>query len=132
MQATFYHITPQRNVPSILENGLIPSIGPRSLALGEETPASYHFSSPDDLIDGLQNWLLDEFDEDEPIALLAISVNPRENEFIQVHFEHQCRSVITPKYIEVISMDLDNESSTGLFEKLQARSSNKTLGSPSP
>ncbi len=133
MSNTFYHVTPQSNVSSILANGLMPAIGPRSQKLGEEVPASYHFSNPQDLMTGLENWLLDAFDDEEAIALLCITEDPKENEFIQVHFEHQCHSLISPKNIEVISLDLDNESALGLIEKVEARlATQKRIGTPSP
>lgn len=70
-----YHVTPTRNVFDILEQGLLPSIGPRSQELGEELPRIYVFTRLDALEDALSNWLGEAFDEDEPLSIPDLLVD---------------------------------------------------------
>ena len=57
MDSFNYHVTPARNLPSIQEKGLLPTIGERSLALGEGQEAVYLFPSREDVDNALSNWL---------------------------------------------------------------------------
>ena len=68
----FYHLTPRRNLEAILSQGLKPSIGERSKALGEAEARIYLFDSKESLEDALGNWLGEEFDEDEELVALSI------------------------------------------------------------
>lgn len=69
-----YHVTPADNMQSILSNGLVPSIGGRSMDLGETVPSIYLFSSEDALIDGLGNWL-GEYFEDVELAVFEVDTD---------------------------------------------------------
>lgn len=71
-----YHVTPTFNVPAILSEGLVPQIGERSAQVSETLPAIYCFAGLAELEDAVMNWMGDYFDEDEPLALLRVEVNP--------------------------------------------------------
>ena len=69
-----WHVTPTRNVFGILEEGLKPSVGERSQALGEDTPRVYVFTDPMALEDALSNWLGEAFDEEDALSILLLEV----------------------------------------------------------
>lgn len=69
----FFHVTPMENVQNIMEHGLVPQIGERSGAQGEETPAIYLFPTRDDMDNALSNWLGEWFEDAYgPAAELAV------------------------------------------------------------
>lgn len=74
----YFHVTPIQNVPSIMKNGLIPQIGERSGAQGEEIPAVYLFPTKDDMDNALSNWLGDWFEDtygpDVELAIIRVSL----------------------------------------------------------
>lgn len=70
-----FHVTPASNVPSIMQRGLIPQIGSRS-ALMEQESGIYLFKTEDAAADAVASWLGDEFEEDEPLALLEVNLPP--------------------------------------------------------
>jgi hypothetical protein len=72
--STAYHVTLTRNVARIMREGLHPRRGPRSRRLGESHRAVYLFKGREDAADGLVNWLGDELPEDEPVALIMVSL----------------------------------------------------------
>lgn len=72
----FFHVTPTKNLRKVKKNGLVPNIGDRSASIGEGTPMIYLFGSKDDAEDAVINWLGDEFDEDESLSLLAVTLPP--------------------------------------------------------
>lgn len=74
---TLYHVTPSDNVPSISKNGLVPQIGPRSRSLGESKLITYFFPDRDAAEQAVMNWLGEEFEEDEPLTLLEVLVEPQ-------------------------------------------------------
>lgn len=93
-----YHVTPSSNIESILASGLRPSLGNRSSKI-EDDPAIFLFKSKDDADDAVSNWLGDEFDEDEGLTLLQVTV-PRS--FIipsPAEYEVMVKDVITPDRI---------------------------------
>lgn len=59
----FFHVTPIENVQNIMERGLVPQIGERSCAHGEESPAIYLFPTMDDMVNALSNWLGEWFED---------------------------------------------------------------------
>jgi len=71
----FYHITPVRNLKSIMRNGLIPKIGPRSRKVGERYPMVHLFTSMDALEDALMNWMETEFTGKLAILQVKLSAN---------------------------------------------------------
>lgn len=97
-----YHVTPTRNVKSILAKGLVPSIGQRSAQLETESNL-FLFPTKDAAEDAVMNWLGDEFD-DEPLSLLAVSSNGLEGKFTPgAEYEFTVSSPIPPQNIKVIS-----------------------------
>jgi hypothetical protein len=103
---TLYHVTPTRNVKSILAKGLVPSIGARSSQLETESNL-FFFPSKDAAEDALMNWLGDEFPEDEPLALLAVSSNGLEGKFTQgAEYEYTVSSPVPPQNIKVVSTNI--------------------------
>jgi hypothetical protein len=101
-----YHVTPTRNVKSILARGLVPSIGARSSQL--ETDSNlYFFPNKDAAEDALMNWLGDEFPEDEPLALLAVSSRGLEGKFTPgAEYEYTVSSPVPPQNIKVVSTNI--------------------------
>jgi hypothetical protein len=100
----YYHVTLTSNLPSILEEGLKPGIGGRSEELGEEKPAIYLFGSVEDAKEAVSNWLGDEFEETESLALLEINL-PSSIQPVKQAFEFQVFEDISPEHIKVISKD---------------------------
>lgn len=64
-----FHVTRREDLPSILNSGLEPRIGPRSLKLGEPCAAVYLFPDLEAVENALMNWLGDAFDDIELIVL---------------------------------------------------------------
>lgn len=63
---TYYHVTDVRNLDSILQDGLVPQIGPLSKQLGdtgETAPAIFLFTSDEACRDAMSSWLGEAFDE---------------------------------------------------------------------
>lgn len=98
-----YHVTTFKNIDSILKQGLIPTIGERSQQIDEPVAAIYFFPTLDDVDTALLNWLGDEFDEDEELALLK--VNLRKGSYFQsVDWELISYERIPINQIEFIGM----------------------------
>ncbi len=70
-----YHVTLTKNVPSIMEHGLRPTVGDRSKKLNEH-PCVWLFPDQDSAADGVDQWFGDEVDDDDAIALLEIDLPP--------------------------------------------------------
>lgn len=83
----FFHVTPMENVQNIMERGLVPQIGERSGAQGEEAPAIYLFPTKDDVDNALSNWLGEWFEDaygpDVELAIIKVSL-PKD---IFVHYD---------------------------------------------
>lgn len=105
----FYHFTLARNVPRILESGLIPKLGSRSRKLKEARPAIYLFPTIQDAEDGFTQWFMDEFSERTKLALLKITVPHTIDLHSDVPFERHIYEPIPPFCITVQSMDVGNE-----------------------
>ena len=71
-QDFFWHVTTVDALPSILQDGLQPQIGPRSEELGESVAQVYMFGSREDMDNALSNWLGESL-EDEELAIIAIA-----------------------------------------------------------
>ena len=98
---TVYHVTHARNVPSIMANGLMPSVGDRTAA-AEDERAVYVFPSIEYAEDAIMNWLGDELDEDEPIAILSLTV-PRAWLIDQgVAYERTMHHTVPPEMIKIV------------------------------
>jgi len=82
-----FHVTLSSALPDILEEGLLPLIGPRAEQLGEVAPAVYCFGDREAVEDGLMGWMAESFEEEEILILeidaegLAIEKNPEDFEF---------------------------------------------------
>lgn len=96
-----YHVTEAENIPSIISDGLVPSIGARSKELGETREVIYFFPTEEDMNNALSNWLGEEF-EDVEIAILTV-----ESDSIvrgDAPYEHVSATVIVPECITVVSI----------------------------
>jgi hypothetical protein len=105
----YYHITPSKNVRKILKRGLLPSIGDRSKKIPEELPAIYLFNNLNDLEDAVMNWLADEFNEDEELTALIISIPENNSENIIIHHDGLSSVSYDPipaKYISVSDIEI--------------------------
>lgn len=83
-----YHVTPSHNLQSILEDGLTPLIGPRSMQLGEAQARVYLFRSLDDVETALMNWMADAFDENEELVVIEIDPDEHDSKHL-IDFENQ-------------------------------------------
>lgn len=72
LDPTYYHVTPADNLPSILEHGILPSIGIRSLSCNEMIHRVYCFPSKFSCENALENWLGDQFDDDDELVIIEI------------------------------------------------------------
>jgi hypothetical protein len=98
----YYHVTLKCNLQSILENGIIPAIGERSLEKGEKIPMVYLFPSQEHCEDALLGWLGDCF-EDQDDDLIIFAINPAGLLVVDSgHFELTCCSAIAPSSIHKI------------------------------
>ena len=94
-----WHVTPTRNVFGILEEGLKPSVGERSQALGENTPRVYVFTDPMALEDALSNWLGEAFDEEVALSILLLEVAAERVVVPQDLFEAYIMETVAPSCI---------------------------------
>jgi pyrimidine deaminase RibD-like protein len=102
-----YHVTPASNLDSIMKAGLRPQVGARSSQIPGEQSAIYCFPDKTSLEDAMMNWLGDEFDEDEELALLEIDTTNLTGEYTpNAEFEIRITSLIPPNRIKVLSSNL--------------------------
>jgi hypothetical protein len=118
-----YHVTPPANIPSILQNGLLPQLGQRSAIAGETVPAVFCFVGLDEVESALVNWLGDYFDEAEPLSLLRVELAPNALLGEGAEYEVVVRSPIPALAVEVLLQDVWNEA--GLTD-------NAVVSSPQP
>ena len=71
---TYYHVTTPEGLEGIKQRGLVPQVGDRSRALGEENPGVYLFPSRDDRDNALGNWLGDEFEDHDTLHSLEVDL----------------------------------------------------------
>lgn len=112
---TVYHVTPTRNLNSILEKGIEPRIGPRSRRLGEKIPGIYCFPTIDDIEDALDNWLFYEFSESTLFALIRIWIPGNVRSSQEVEWEIILHGAVPSSNIKVLSRDLGNEKCLDRF-----------------
>jgi len=102
-----YHVTPAVNLDNILMQGLIPQTGDRTRKIEGEKPAIYCFPDKVAMEDAMMNWLGDEFEEDEALALLEIYTTGLKGQVTEgAEYEVAITSKIPPQNIRVISKDL--------------------------
>jgi hypothetical protein len=103
-----FHLTSPELLPSILERGLEPGIGPRSTELGETVAGVYCFPDRSALEAALGSWLETVFDPEDPLACLVIderglSMNS------DADYEIRVVETIDPERIRVLTADIWNE-----------------------
>jgi hypothetical protein len=105
---TFYHVTLSENLGSIMEKGLVPTVGDRSKKLNEQA-CVFLFPDRDSAEDALSGWLGDQFDEDEDITFALLEVTlPPEIEVQKtegIDWEAYTTRVIPPECIRIVSRD---------------------------
>jgi hypothetical protein len=116
LPSSVYHVTPSENLDSIMSQGLIPQKGERSRKILDEKPAIYCFPDKNTMEDAVMNWLGDEFDEDEALALLEIDTTGLDGQVTDgAKYEIAITSSIPVENIRILSKDLAmplNESSS--------------------
>lgn len=70
-----YHVTPVENLDAILQTGLQPRIGERSVELGESVPRIYLFPDLESCDTALSSWLGDCFEDIPEDGLLVLQVD---------------------------------------------------------
>lgn len=103
-----YHVTPKRNIPKIMRDGLQPRRGARSRKAGETAPAIYVFPDWLSLEDGVTNWLGDEFDETAVLSVLELTVPTAWLTQDAVRWEATISYAVPPERIRVVVDDLDD------------------------
>lgn len=98
-----YHVSPRKNLAEILNGGLIPQLGSRSILAQEQKKRVYLFSSKIALEDGLGNWLGDMF-EDEELVILAINITGL-NTYSDVEYELISEEAIPARNIVAVLKD---------------------------
>ncbi len=102
-----YHVTPSKNLDEIMSKGLIPQTGDRARKIENEKPAIYCFPDKTSMEDAVMNWLGDEFDEDEQLALLEIYTTGLKGQVTDgAEYEVAITSAIPPQNIRILSRDL--------------------------
>lgn len=74
--ACYYHVTLLENLIPILDAGILPCIGERSRALGEDVPRVYLFTSLMACEEALMNWLGDAFDDVPGDDVVILEIDP--------------------------------------------------------
>ncbi len=74
MSQIFFHTTPTRNWQNIQNEGLVPTIGPRSKQLSTEKDGVFMFVNEEALDDALSNWLGDQFDCSEELVTMKVTL----------------------------------------------------------
>ena len=69
-----YHVTPAKNLPKILEQGLVPQVGPRAERMGEEMPGVFLFETPENLRDRMKRGFLRDFKKGTELSILEVSI----------------------------------------------------------
>jgi hypothetical protein len=72
----YYHVTPKHNLDSILQHGIVPSIGERSLEKGENVANIYLFPTKEHCEDALLGWLGECFEEQDDDFLVILAIEP--------------------------------------------------------
>lgn len=104
---TMYHITSQKNLPSILEHGLIPQYGFLSDMILEQRPGVYMFFEKEEVSYAMQHWFGEMIRYVYSLAELILLEIKVPNEFkIEERYgwEAISRHTIPAKYITVIDM----------------------------
>jgi hypothetical protein len=106
---TFFHVTPTDNVPNIKLHGLIPSKGERSEQAEEDREGIFLFANINDAIDAIYNWLGDEFDEEEQLSMLRITMTRSIVKGLNIHHDglsYVSYDIISPEYISIENIEI--------------------------
>lgn len=98
-----YHLTPARNLPSILRKGLRPRRGPRSRLAKEPGLAVYLFPDLEALETAATNWVAEVFPETTPLALLRITLPPSAVIDASVAWERSVTTPVPPEHVVVVT-----------------------------
>ena len=121
-QDIMYHVTPTKNLRSIMKNGLRPQIGDRSAKLHGEENGIFLFPTLDDVEDAVSNWLGDEFDEDEDLTLLAIDVSGLPLVDSNAGYEKIAKTAISPDRISVSNeLMLEDSGQDDIADKIKSQ-----------
>jgi len=102
-----YHVTLADNLGSIMSRGLIPQIGDRARKIEGEKPAVYCFPDKVSMEDAVMNWLGDEYDEDDQLALLEIDTTGLKGQVTDgAQYEVAITDSIPVDNIRILSRDL--------------------------
>ena len=99
----YCHVTPQANLCRISVHGLVPQCGRRSADRGDAA-AVYLFRSAEAMQDALMNWFGDLFDEESPLAILAVRLPPHWplHETPHAPWEVSSRTPIPPRFLQYL------------------------------
>jgi len=98
-KAYYYHITPTKNVKSIMRNGLQPSI-PKDM---NDVEGVYLFVSVEAAEEALMNWLGDRFDEDEDLTMLKVdSSGVTSTSQKNAEYEIIANNKIEPQFVSIV------------------------------
>lgn len=129
MDSTFFHVTPAVNLPSILANGLIPAIGPRSQEYGETQERTYFFAYPDMVHDALTNWLGDALEDVGDMVIVAVDLSDMHVAW-DVPFEGNVdKPVPAPRILQVLDEEMKPIRDVAAFAE-QCRSSESVGPAP--
>ena len=98
-----FHVTPTSNIYRILRDGLKPRTGERAGVM-EQEDGIYLFKTREDADDAVTNWLGDEFEDRERLALLEVTIPPDAKVIPSTaDYEIVVGTPIPSKFIKVIS-----------------------------
>lgn len=99
----YYHVTPYQNIDSIMQNGIIPQIGPLSKKLREPHPAVFLFNDIISAEEAIMNWYGNEFSEDTKFAMIHINLPINQHTNLtydgRVGYECQYHGIIDSRWI---------------------------------
>ena len=98
-----YHVAPVAKLKTIMKRGLVPAIGDRSQSFGEDRAGTYLFPSKTHVEDAMMGWLGEEFDEEEPLALLEVTLPEGHPVVDDGGFELVSLATIHPRQIRFLS-----------------------------
>lgn len=71
---TLFHVTDESGIGQIVQEGLKPQIGPRSVRLGERKAAIYFFKNREFVDDAVSGWLGDAFEPGTKLFCLNVEL----------------------------------------------------------
>lgn len=99
----YFHITLSENKDSIMKNGLIPQAGKNTKLIFNDSQGVYLFTSYENMVDGLTNWMNQIIDEDDEIIILEIDLPDNFTVYkTGSDWEAVSYRTIPPEYINII------------------------------